>query len=138
MNDDSRLDCSDYPSAKRRLRVYIAGPMTNGTKDNFNMPKIHEAIEAYFRLIEEGFVPHCPHLTVFCELMHPHRIEYEQWLELDKSYIDDADVVLRIPGASRGANRECEYARSKGVDVRSGLSYFLETYPNCYTRRCPA
>lgn len=111
----------------RRTRVYIAGPMTNGTKDNFNMPKIHEAIEAYFILIEQGFVPHCPHLTVFCELMHPHRIQYEAWLELDKNYIEDCDVVLRIPGLSSGADKECAYARLAGIPVIEGLECFIET-----------
>lgn len=112
----------------RRTRVYIAGPMTNGTKDHFNMVKIHEAIEAYFCLIEHRFVPHCPHLTVFCELMHPHRILYEHWLQLDKSYIDDADVVLRIPGPSEGADRECAYAEETDKPVVTGLGNFLMKY----------
>lgn len=112
----------------RRLRVYIAGPMTNGTKDHFNMSKINEAIEANFTLIEHGFVPHCPHLTVFCELMHPHRISYAQWLELDKNYIDDCDVVLRIPGPSKGADKECAYAKYIACPVVSGLDNFLNTY----------
>lgn len=112
----------------RRLRVYIAGPMTNGTKDHFNMSKIHEAIEANFCLIENGFVPHCPHLTVFCELMNPHRISYEQWLDLDKRYIDDCDVVLRIPGDSKGADRECSYAIDHEKHVIHGLRRFLSIY----------
>jgi hypothetical protein len=100
--------------------------MTCGTGRNFNMEKIHEAIEAHFTLIELGFVPHCPHLTVFCELMQPNRISYDQWLKLDMNYIDDSDLVLRIPGSPSGADRECEYARSKGKRVIEGLDTFLD------------
>ena len=111
---------------KRPLRVYIAGPMTGGTAGNFNMEKIHEAIEAHFTLIELGFVPHCPQLTVFCELMQPNRISYEQWLDLDINYINDCDIVLRIPGLSPGAERECKYARSRGKTVVDSLAGVLE------------
>jgi hypothetical protein len=110
---------------KRKLRVYIAGPMTGGTKGFFNMKKIHEAIEVYFQLIRLGYVPHCPHLTVFCEFMKPNQVSYEQWLELDKNYIDDSDVVLRIPGTSPGADRECTYARGKGMSVYDGIHALL-------------
>jgi len=113
---------------KRRMRVYIAGPMTGGTKGFFNMTKIHEAIEAYVILIDHGFVPHCPHLTVFCEFMKPDLITYEQWLELDREYIDDSDTVLRIPGNSPGADRECKYAIEKGIPVVVGLDEFLSRY----------
>lgn len=110
---------------EKRTRVYIAGPMTSGSKNHFNMAKIREAIEAHFVLIELGFVPHCPHLTVFCELMQPGRISYEKWLELDRHYIDDADAVLRIPGVSPGADRECKYARFLNKPVVEGLDTFL-------------
>jgi len=109
-------------------RVYIAGPMTNGSGRNFNMKKVHEALEAHFRLIEMGFVPHCPHLTIFCEFMAPDRITYEQWLELDKSYIEDADFVLRIPGESSGADRECQYACSLNIPIIKDLEKFLEKF----------
>lgn len=111
--------------SRRKLRVYIAGPMTGGTKGFFNMGKIHEAIEAYFKLIQWGFVPHCPHLSVFCEFMNPDRIKYEEWLELDRNYIDDSDIVLRIPGASPGADQECDYARLQGKTVVEGINTFL-------------
>ncbi len=81
--------------------------------------------------IEEGFVPHCPHLTVFCEFMEPDRIPYEKWLELDKNYIDNSDAVLRIPGHSPGADRECEYALSKGIPVFQGINQFFSGFEGC-------
>ncbi|KKL49174.1 hypothetical protein LCGC14_2318140 [marine sediment metagenome] len=122
---------------ERRLRVYIAGPMTNGTGRNFNMEKIHEAIDAYFVLIDGGLVPHCPQLTVFCEFMKPNRISYEQWMKLDAAYIDDSDVVLRIPGPSAGADKECKYALSRGKPVVVGLDNFLCWYDSTGMRQHP-
>ena len=113
---------------RNRVRVYIAGPMTNGTGAFFNMAKIHEAIEAHFTLIKLGFVPLCPQLTVFGEFMQPNDVPYGQWLELDRCYIDDTDVVLRIEGESKGADSECDYARSIGKPVVHGLTQFLVQY----------
>lgn len=105
----------------RKTTVYIAGPMTNGSGNSFNMAKIHEAIEMFFRLIELGYAPHCPHLTVFCEFMQPHRILYQGWLELDMTYVEMSDVVMRIPGDSKGADREVAFAVSKGIPVVHSL-----------------
>ena len=105
----------------RRTTVYVAGPMTNGTGSSFNMEKIHEAIETFFKLIELGYAPHCPHLTVFCAFMDPHRISYETWLDLDMTYVELSDVVFRIPGESKGADREVAYAVSRGVPVVHSL-----------------
>ena len=105
----------------RRTTVYVAGPMTGGTGNKFDMAKIHEAIEMFFRLIELGYAPHCPHLTVFCEFMEPHRIPYEDWLDLDMTYVEMSDVVMRIPGESKGADREVAFAVSKGIPVVHSL-----------------
>jgi hypothetical protein len=91
--------------------------MTGGNGANFNMGKINEAVDAYLKLIDLGFSPFCPQLSVFCELLQPGRISYEKWLEYDFDIIKSSDAVLRIPGVSPGADRECEYARSIGVPV---------------------
>lgn len=107
------------------LRVYIAGPMTNGGQ-GYNMKRIHEAIEAYLILIEKGFVPHCPQLTVFCDLLFPNRLSHNEWLSLDEKYINNSDVVLRLSGDSAGADHECEYARSKGIPIVHGLDTFFD------------
>jgi hypothetical protein len=95
--------------------------MTNGSKNSFNMESIHDAIEIHFKLIELGYAPHCPHLTVFCELMAPHRILYETWLDLDMTYIELADVVYRLPGESKGADEEVAFAISKHIPVVRSL-----------------
>lgn len=115
-------------SRRNRVRVYIAGPMTNGSGNSFNMRKIHEAVQVHLTLIKAGYVPHCPQLTVFAEFLQPECISYNQWLELDRCYIDDCDVVLRLDGASVGADRECTYAKNIGTPVVYGISRFLSEY----------
>ena len=119
------------PEVERRIRVYIAGPMTNGGT-GYDMKGITSAIGVYMRLIEHGFVPHCPQLTMFCDFLTPGRISYVQWLELDQCYIDDSDVVLRMPGESKGADRECQYAKDNGIPVIEGVGLFLSKHNDCY------
>ncbi len=112
---------------RNRTRVYIAGPMTNGGR-GYDMGKIHEAIRAYCQLIRRGFVPHCPQLTVFADFLEPGGVPYDEWLELDMCYIDDCDVLLRLDGDSKGADRECAYAVSIGKPIICGLGKFLSHY----------
>jgi len=114
--------------------------MTNGTGGSFDMAKIHEAIETFFRLIEAGYAPHCPHLTVFCEFMEPHRIPYESWLDLDMTYVELSDVVYRVSGPSKGADREVAFAVNKGIPVVSSLEELnlLMTLKDDPFADCPA
>jgi hypothetical protein len=60
--------------------------------------------------------------------MKPNCISYDQWMKLDEAYIDDSDVILRIPGPSSGADKECKYALSQGKPVVIGLKNFLTVY----------
>jgi hypothetical protein len=101
--------------------------MTNGGT-GYSMAKVKEAIDVHLQLINLGFVPHCPQLTMFCDFLHPGRVSYEQWMELDRSYIDDCDVVLRISGPSTGADVECVYAEARGIPVVEGVANFLFAY----------
>ena len=109
----------------KSLRVYIAGPMTNGGQ-GYDMGKIHEAIKAYFTLIELGHTPHCSQLTVFCDFLAPSRIAYHEWLRLDERYISNSDVVLRMRGDSVGADYECAYAIAEGIPVVKSLAAIVE------------
>lgn len=113
----------------RKLRVYIAGPMTNGTGKNYDLEKIREAMGAYGLLIRHGFLPFCPQLSLAQEMMLPGNVTYDEWLEHDLAWIDVCDVVLQIPGPSKGADTECVYARAKGIPVFEGLSHFMATHP---------
>ncbi len=113
----------------RKLRVYIAGPMTNGNGKNYNLEKIREALKAYSTLIREGYLPFCPQLSLLHEMMVPISLTYDQWLGHDQDVIDNSDVIFRMPGESVGADRECKYARGRGIPVVEGsINYFLSGY----------
>lgn len=113
---------------RKAIRVYIAGPMTNGQGNGYLMDSIHKAIRVYMELVRGGHVPICPQLSVFCEFLCPGVVPYEKWLELDFAHIRDCECVLRIPGASVGADKECAYAMSLGKPVFEGLNTFRRTH----------
>jgi hypothetical protein len=50
-------------------------------------------------------------------------IDWETWLTMDCEIVSRCDLVCRLPGISVGAERECEFARSRGIPVVTP-SYF--------------
>jgi len=101
------------------LRVYVAGPYTKGGEaDN-----VRKAIAAADRLMELGFYPYVPHLTHFWHLLFPHPWEY--WMELDKKYLRVCDILLRLPGESRGADEEVGSATRWGIPVVYSMGELL-------------
>ena len=51
------------------------------------------------------------------------QIDYETWLTMDCEIVSRCDLVCRLPGASVGAERECDFARSRQIPV-VGPAYF--------------
>jgi len=105
-----------------RKKVYISGPLTTGTcraKTN-----VLVAILAARQLIEAGYAPLCPHLTWYIDPSA--KIPHETWMEIDLPWVEAADVVLRLPGKSSGADIECEHARACGVPVVFTLTELKE------------
>lgn len=94
-----------------KLRVYIASPMSQGDQ----IKNFYEALRWYRILIDHGFAPLCPQLTFLVEGMI--REEHDTWLSLDLPWVQVADAVFRLPGASKGADQEEEEARLWGVKV---------------------
>lgn len=99
-----------------KIKVYVAGRMTNGGHANgYDLHSIREAILISNQLVQRGYVPYCPQLTLLAELIYP--IPYESWLGIDFAWIDVCDVVLRLPGESKGADREVAFATDRGIPV---------------------
>lgn len=94
-----------------RARVYVAGPISIG---DF-MANIRRGIDAANDLRRLGFVPFCPFLDAFWQLVH--HMEYEEMLAQDFAWIEVCDALYRMPGDSPGADREVEHARSLGIPV---------------------
>ena len=66
-------------------------------------------------MLGAGWAPYIPHLSFYWHTLYPH--DYEVWMKLDLSWIERCDVLLRLPGLSKGADREVEHAIKLGVPV---------------------
>lgn len=93
------------------MKVYIAGPMTLGNASLNAMQGIATA-DALWR---NGFIPYCPHLTHFWHRYYPHT--WEEWLIYDEQWLLVCDAVLRLPGPSKGADREVRFAEKNGIPI---------------------
>lgn len=111
-----------------RSRIYIAGPITLGdTTEN-----VKRAVAVGLDLLSRGYAPFIPHLSHYAEPLstwtqHPTR--YEEWLDLDRSYIAVCDALLRLTGKSRGADREVAWAYHISKPVFFTLETLLDQVP---------
>jgi hypothetical protein len=92
-------------------RVYIAGPYTKGDV----ALNVRNAIEAGDRLYTLGYIPYIPHLTHYWHTIFPR--PYEDWMQLDFNWVVVCDVLLRLPGESKGADEEVKLALENKIPV---------------------
>ncbi len=99
-------------------KVYVAGPLSSdpllGTRN---------AINAGTVLLERGYAPYVPHLTAYWHIIAPQG--YETWMALDFAYLAVCDVLLRLPGPSKGSDREVAEAKRLGIPVYYSLDTLL-------------
>lgn len=100
------------------VRVYISGPYSADPERC-----TRDAIAAADRLLRLGFAPLVPHLKHAWITQADH--SYEDWLRLDLAWVQAADVLLRLPGASPGADREVAHARARGIPVMRDIDQLL-------------
>lgn len=99
--------------------VYLAGPMTSAPYAGVTL-----AVQAAERLRKQGYIPVVPQLSALWAMIGT-SATYEEWLAYDFALIDRCDCVLRLPGASSGADREVEYAKEHEIPVFYFESEFL-------------
>lgn len=92
-------------------RIYVAGPYSQGDVA-INVRKAYEAAD---RLASLGFAPFVPHSTHFWHMLFPR--PYDFWLELDNQFLPLCEGVLRLPGLSRGADKEVNLAKTLNIPV---------------------
>lgn len=92
-------------------RVYIASPYTIGDV----AVNVRTQIETAHKLMDMGLCPIVPLFTHFQHMMFPR--PYEDWLKIDLCKIEMCDVLLRLPGESKGADMEAEHAHKLGIPV---------------------
>jgi len=104
------------------ITVYVAGPYTK-PDPGLNT---HQSILVATQLLDAGFAPFLPHLSLFWHCCTPR--PYETWLQYDFVWVAKCDAVLRIPGDSPGADREVELANSLGIPVFFDIESLFAAY----------
>lgn len=100
-------------------RIYVAGPYTSDPETC-----TATAIAAGAALLDAGHAPFVPHLAHYWETLHGAR-PYEDWMRIDLAWLEAADALLRLPGASSGADREVALAESRGIPVFHDIEALL-------------
>jgi len=91
--------------------VYIASPYTVGdTAEN-----VGKQLKTADMLMDYKICPVCPLFSHFQDERYPR--DYEEWMEIDIEKLRRCDALLRLPGKSKGADREVDFARKHGIDV---------------------
>lgn len=106
-----------------RKRIYIAGPMSQGDK----LANLNQALVAYRELLQKGYAPLCPQLAFFVDTLLP--FDWQTWIDADLPWVSVADAVLRLPGASEGADAEVRTANAAGTPVFNNIGRLLEIMP---------
>lgn len=100
---------------KSKIRVYIAGPYSQGNVgENVRAAILHaDMLKEEFPGPEvQVYVPHLNHLW---HLIHPH--DYQYWLSMDFAWLMQCTHMLRLPGDSPGADDEEIVAGTQGIPV---------------------
>lgn len=108
---------------ERKPMIYIAGPLRTGEMPDVG---IRNALAYAEELMHYGFTPVVPHLHWFWNLLHL-KTE-ETWLAHDFQIIMRCDALLRIPGASGGADQEVDFAIEIGRPVFTDINKLIETF----------
>lgn len=93
------------------IRVFISSPYSLGDY----VVNIDRQKEAATILIDLGYNPFWPLSSHY--LNEWKEQPYETWMKLDLDWIGSCDCVLRLPGESKGADREVEHAKKIGMPV---------------------
>lgn len=91
--------------------VYVAGPYTHPDP----VVNTRTAIDAGEALVAAGYVAIVPHLSLFTHLVHPHSVDY--WYEYDVRLMRRCDAMVRLSGASFGADGEVAAAETMELPV---------------------
>jgi hypothetical protein len=94
------------------IKVYIGAPL-NGSGMVANNLRTVLAVASILR--KKGYLPFIPHLYFFWDLMFPMPEEY--WLELDREWLLDCHVFLRLEGVSPGADKETIWANDADIPI---------------------
>ena len=103
---------------RRRLRVYVAGPISQG--DVFE--NVTKAIRVGKKMVKDGLAPYVPHFDSY--MFAGSDISWNAYLEWDFEWASLAEAVYRLEGPSEGADREV------GMAMQQDIPVFYEAHPD--------
>lgn len=101
-------------SRHRSPMVYVAGPIT-GVDHGTEAANVARGCLVGATMLDAGITAIVPHLTWYWDAAH--RQPYERWIEYALEVVARCDHVFRMIGDSRGADLECDWARSEGIPI---------------------
>lgn len=110
----------------KRLLVYVAAPLTDGGRLRADAIALNadRAAAMGATLLKSGFAPLLPHLSAgYPCLMAVH---WALWIDAGCAWIEVADAVLRLEGASQGTEQEVAYALANGIPVFTSLRDLID------------
>jgi hypothetical protein len=107
------------------IKVYIASPYTLGDV----AVNVKAQLDTFAELLDLGYIPFAPLLSHFVHMAHPR--PYHRWTAYDEEWVKACDVVLRLPGESKGADNEVRLAESLNIPVVRSVLELLHKHPAC-------
>ncbi len=105
-------------------KVYIASPYTIGDV----AVNVKNQMEMADKLMDLEFAPFVPLYSHFQHMAHPR--PYEDWIEIDLEWLKVCDCLLRLPGESKGADREVNEMLAMGKPVFYKIIDLINYYEN--------
>ena len=96
--------------------IYIASPYTSYDD---KQAAVNVQIDAFAALRDAGHQPIAPLLSHYVDECHP--ASYERWMQWCLAMVSVADLVVRLPGDSIGADLEVAEAKRRGIPVVYGV-----------------
>lgn len=98
----------------RNPRAYVAGPITSSGILHTNL---HNGIKVGEELRQIGIDPFIPHLFDFTMIVTGHPVPWEDALRMDENWITACDLLVALPGESKGKAREIAFAHARHIPV---------------------
>lgn len=102
------------------MRIFVSGPYTQGDP----VVNTRNAILCGEEILKLGHSPYIPHLTHLWHFLCPGPLE--QWYKHDLEWLVLCDGVIRLPGHSLGADKECLVATQVDIPIFYGIIEFKE------------
>ena len=106
-NNNKRIKMNE-----KKKHIYIASSYTIG--DQFL--NVQKQISCANKLIDKGYIPFSP-LLMSVYLHAQIERDWQTWMDIDYSWIERCDGLLRLKGKSKGADAEVEHAKKLGIPV---------------------